>query len=217
MSGRIVGPAGVSQASFGLGAAFQKLVLSFKNLIGSFCCFFQGCCTALSAFLWGVIIALSMRSWVTSPRVTERIGGRGGKSKSKPYAQWEPRQQVKSPPLRKLISTESQKCKKLCLSRGEDTQTKEQYFVKYIANIFKNYQSFGLKCPGFVLLKVVPTQKLLKCFPILSVNPFYSVFMLYSLKHLKVIFIHRLRQGLAISLEINSFPTRNTTLKQEFL
>lgn len=57
---------------------------AFKNLIGSFCCFSQGCCTVLSAFLWGVIIALSMRSWVTSPRVTEIMGGRGGKSKSKP-------------------------------------------------------------------------------------------------------------------------------------
>lgn len=37
-----------------------------------------------TAFLWGVIIAVSMRSGVTSPRVTERMGGGGGKSKSKP-------------------------------------------------------------------------------------------------------------------------------------
>lgn len=58
----------------------------FQKLNRFFLLFFQGCCTVLSAFLWGVIIALSMRSWVTSPRVTERIGGRGGKSKSKPYA-----------------------------------------------------------------------------------------------------------------------------------
>lgn len=95
-------PARVSQTPFGARVVFRKLVLSwlfFRKLLNrSFCCSSQGCCIIpLSAFLWGVIIAVSMRSGVTSPRVTERMGGRGRKSRGKPYPQWEPRRQFGSP------------------------------------------------------------------------------------------------------------------------
>ena len=90
-----VTPPGGPSPSWGPEAAFQKLILSlllFQKLPRFFLLFFpQGYCTvSLSAFLRGVIIALSLRSWVTSPRVKEKLDGWGGKSRSKPCPQWEP-------------------------------------------------------------------------------------------------------------------------------
>lgn len=79
-------PPGGPSLPWAPGAAFQKLILSlllFQKLPRFFLLFFpQGYCTvSLSAFLWGVIIALSMRSWVTSPRVKEKLDDGGGKER----------------------------------------------------------------------------------------------------------------------------------------
>lgn len=122
----------MSQTPFGARVVFRKLVLSwlfFRKLLNrSFCCSSQGCCIIpLSAFLWGVIIAVSVRSGVTSPRVTERMGGRGRKSRGKPYPQWEPRRQFGSP----LRCEQKQRVSglKRCVCQvktvGEGTQAKE--------------------------------------------------------------------------------------------
>lgn len=129
MSEWAVDPTWRSQPPWGPKAAFQKLILSlllFQKLPRFFLLFFfpQGYCTvSVSAFLWGVIIALSLRSWVTSPRVKEKLDGWGGKSRSKPCPQWEPG--VRRNPLcgvNWLVM--SYTCNRLCSSRSETRRGK---------------------------------------------------------------------------------------------